>query len=69
LERLRRPPTRTKGTAFSHALERGDKIGSLPLGRLTMSLIPVFTGFVGGTLGQERDDLGDQPPDHRHRRT
>ncbi|MGO4750041.1 hypothetical protein AB4212_15685, partial [Streptomyces sp. 2MCAF27] len=62
-------PTRTTGTAFSHALERVDEIGSFPLGRLTLSAIPVFSGFVGGTLGQERDDLGDQPPDNRHGRT
>nr|WP_267884551.1 hypothetical protein [Streptomyces sp. NRRL F-2580] len=29
LERLRRPPTRTTGTAFARSLERVDEIGAL----------------------------------------
>jgi hypothetical protein len=40
LERLRRPPTRTTGTAFARALERVDEIGSFQLGRLKLSQIP-----------------------------
>ncbi|GAQ50280.1 DUF4158 domain-containing protein [Streptomyces acidiscabies] len=40
LERLRRPPTRTTGTAFVHALERVDGIGAFQLGRLKLSQIP-----------------------------
>ncbi|MCX4983925.1 DUF4158 domain-containing protein [Streptomyces sp. NBC_00572] len=40
LERLRRPPTRTTGTAFARALERMDEIGAYRLGRLRLSQIP-----------------------------
>ncbi|MGW2594884.1 Tn3 family transposase [Streptomyces sp. NPDC001515] len=40
LERLRRPPTRTTGTAFARALERVDEIGAYRLGRLRLSQIP-----------------------------
>ena len=40
LERLRRPPTRTTGTAFARALERVDEIGAYQLGRLKLSQIP-----------------------------
>jgi hypothetical protein len=40
LERLRRPPTRTTGTAFARALERVDEIGTYRLGRLKLSQIP-----------------------------
>lgn len=40
LERLRRPPTRTTGTAFARALERVDEIGAYRLGRLKLSQIP-----------------------------
>nr|WP_246108868.1 hypothetical protein [Streptomyces sedi] len=40
LERLRRPPTRTTGTAFARALERVDEIGAYWLGRLRLSQIP-----------------------------
>ncbi|MGW6483970.1 Tn3 family transposase [Streptomyces sp. NPDC055059] len=40
LERLRRPPTRTTGTAFARALERVDEIGAFQLGRLKLSQIP-----------------------------
>ncbi|MFI2765656.1 DUF4158 domain-containing protein [Streptomyces echinatus] len=36
LERLRRPPTRTTGTAFARALERVDEIGAYRLGRLKL---------------------------------
>nr|WP_262697948.1 hypothetical protein [Streptomyces sp. NEAU-383] len=41
LERLRRPPTRTTGTAFARALERVDEIGAYRLGRLKLSQIPL----------------------------
>jgi TnpA family transposase len=37
---LRRPPTRTTGTAFARALERVDEIGAFQLGRLRLSQIP-----------------------------
>ncbi|WP_327286465.1 Tn3 family transposase (plasmid) [Streptomyces sp. NBC_00597] len=40
LERLRRPPTRTTGTAFARSLERVDEIGAFQLGRLKLSQIP-----------------------------
>ncbi|CAL9644983.1 hypothetical protein SUDANB178_06416 [Streptomyces sp. enrichment culture] len=40
LERLRRPSTRTTGTAFARALERVDEIGAYRLGRLRLSQIP-----------------------------
>jgi len=40
LERLRRPPTRTTGTAFVRALERVDEISAFQLGRLKLSQIP-----------------------------
>ncbi|GHA81271.1 hypothetical protein GCM10010392_04210 [Streptomyces clavifer] len=40
LERLRRPPTRTTGTAFARALEWVDEIGAYRLGRLRLSQIP-----------------------------
>ncbi len=40
LERLRRPQTRTTGTAFARALERVDEIGAFQLGRLKLSQIP-----------------------------
>ena len=40
LERLRRPPTRTTGTAFARALERVYEIGAFQLGRLRLSQIP-----------------------------
>lgn len=40
LERLRRPPTRTTGTAFARAQERVDEIGAYRLGRLRLSQIP-----------------------------
>nr|WP_199847564.1 MULTISPECIES: hypothetical protein [unclassified Streptomyces] len=40
LERLRRPPTGTTGTAFARALERVDEIGAYRLGRLRLSQIP-----------------------------
>ncbi|MFJ7271998.1 Tn3 family transposase [Streptomyces sp. NPDC099050] len=40
LERLRRPPTRTTGTAFARSLERVDEIGAFQLGRLKLSRIP-----------------------------
>nr|WP_237552768.1 hypothetical protein [Streptomyces sp. SID5789] len=40
LEWLRRPPTRTTGTAFARALERVDEIGTYRLGRLKLSQIP-----------------------------
>lgn len=40
LERLRRPPTRTTGTAFARALERVAEIGAFQLGRLKLSQIP-----------------------------
>ncbi|GGW71573.1 hypothetical protein FHS32_004185 [Streptomyces albaduncus] len=40
LERLRRPPTRTTGTAFARALERVDEVGAYRLGRLRLSQIP-----------------------------
>ncbi|HWU10674.1 MAG TPA: DUF4158 domain-containing protein [Streptomyces sp.] len=40
LERLRRPPTRTTGTAFARALERVDEIGAYRLGRSRLSQIP-----------------------------
>ncbi|MFJ2893540.1 Tn3 family transposase [Streptomyces sp. NPDC087218] len=40
LERLRRPPTRTTGTAFARALERVDEIGAYRLRRLRLSQIP-----------------------------
>jgi hypothetical protein len=39
-KRLRRPPTRTTGTAFARALERVDEIGAYRLGRLKLSQIP-----------------------------
>lgn len=40
LERLRRPPTRTTGTAFARALERVDEIGAFGLGRVRLNKIP-----------------------------
>ncbi|MEU9888762.1 hypothetical protein [Sphaerisporangium sp. NPDC051011] len=40
LERLRRPPTRTTGTAIARALERVDEISAFQLGRLKLSQIP-----------------------------
>ncbi|GAA0899537.1 hypothetical protein GCM10009574_084450 [Streptomyces asiaticus] len=40
LERLRRPPRRTTGTAFARALERVDEISAFQLGRLKLSQIP-----------------------------
>ncbi|WSQ82564.1 DUF4158 domain-containing protein (plasmid) [Streptomyces sp. NBC_01213] len=40
LERLRRPPTRTTGTAFARSLERVDEISAFQLGRLKLSQIP-----------------------------
>lgn len=39
LERLRRPPTRTTGTAFARALERVEEISAFQLGRLRLSQI------------------------------
>jgi TnpA family transposase len=40
LERLRRPPTRTTGTAFARSLERVDEIGAFGLGRVRLSQVP-----------------------------
>ncbi|KPC84526.1 hypothetical protein ADK82_00275 [Streptomyces sp. NRRL S-4] len=40
LERLRRPPTRTTGTAFARSLERADEIGAFQLGRVRLSQVP-----------------------------
>lgn len=40
LERLRRPPTRTTGTAMKSALQRVDEISAFQLGRLKLSQIP-----------------------------
>ncbi|QKZ20826.1 DUF4158 domain-containing protein [Streptomyces chartreusis] len=40
LERLRRPLTRTTGTAFARALERVDEIGAFGLGRVKLNKIP-----------------------------
>ncbi|EXU64041.1 hypothetical protein Z951_32915 [Streptomyces sp. PRh5] len=40
LERLRRPPTRTTGTAFARALERVDETSAFRLGRWKLSQIP-----------------------------
>jgi len=40
LERLRRPPTRTTGTAFARSLERVDEIGAFQLGRVRLSQVP-----------------------------
>ncbi|MFI5635042.1 DUF4158 domain-containing protein [Streptomyces sp. NPDC051664] len=40
LERLRRPPTRTTGTAFARALERVDEISAFQLGRVRLSQVP-----------------------------
>ncbi|MEV0352295.1 hypothetical protein AB0H88_41595 [Nonomuraea sp. NPDC050680] len=40
LERLRRPPTRTTGTAFARSLERVDEIGAFQLGRVRLAQVP-----------------------------
>ncbi|WP_405393899.1 Tn3 family transposase [Streptomyces gougerotii] len=40
LERLRRPPTRTTGTAFARSLERVDEIAAFQLGRVRLSQVP-----------------------------
>lgn len=40
LERMRRPPTRTTGTAMKAALQRVDDIASFHLGRLRLEQIP-----------------------------
>ncbi|WP_436771318.1 Tn3 family transposase [Yinghuangia sp. YIM S09857] len=40
LELLRRPPTKTTGTAFARALERVDEISALKLGRVRLSQVP-----------------------------
>ena len=40
LERLRRPPTRTTGTAFARSLERVDEIGAFQLGRVRLAPVP-----------------------------
>ncbi|MEV6985612.1 hypothetical protein AB0M95_30730 [Sphaerisporangium sp. NPDC051017] len=40
LERLRRPSTRTTGTAIARTLERVDEISAFQLGRLKLSQIP-----------------------------
>ncbi|GAB7101975.1 hypothetical protein JCM4814A_02890 [Streptomyces phaeofaciens JCM 4814] len=40
LERLRRPPTRTTGTAFARALERVEEIVAFGLGRVRLNKIP-----------------------------
>ncbi|UOT04363.1 hypothetical protein MPY17_00860 [Rhodococcus opacus] len=40
LERLRRPPMRTTGTAFARSLERVDEIGAFGLGRVRLSQVP-----------------------------
>jgi hypothetical protein len=40
LERLRRPPTRTTGTAMARALDRVNEISLLRLGRVNVSRVP-----------------------------
>ncbi len=56
LERLRRPPTRTTGTAFARALERVDEIGAYRRGRLKLSQIPPnrMAALAGTRWGQRR---------------
>jgi hypothetical protein len=41
LERLRRPPTRSTGTAMARALERVEEIAAFGLGRVNLSRVPV----------------------------
>jgi hypothetical protein len=41
LERLRRPPTRSTGTAMARALERVEEIAAFRLGRVNLSRVPV----------------------------
>jgi hypothetical protein len=41
LERLRRPPTRSTGTAMARALERVGEISAFGLGRVDLSQVPV----------------------------
>ncbi len=41
LERLRRPPTRSTGTAMARALERVEEISAFGLGRVDLSRVPV----------------------------
>jgi hypothetical protein len=41
LERLRRPPTRSTGTAMARALERVEEITAFGLGRVDLSRVPV----------------------------
>lgn len=56
LERLRRPPTWTTGTAFVRALKRVDEIGAYRLGRLRLSQIPPnrMTGWPGARWRRRR---------------
>lgn len=49
LERLRRPPTRTTGTAFARSLERVDEIGAFQLGRVRVSQVLHRQGRPDGT--------------------
>nr|WSU78229.1 hypothetical protein OG499_37125 [Streptomyces anulatus] len=41
LERLRRPPTRTTGTAMARALDRVNEISAFQLGRVNLARVPV----------------------------
>ncbi|WLQ69231.1 Tn3 family transposase [Streptomyces glycanivorans] len=41
LERLRRPPTRTTGTAMARALDRVNEISAFQLGRVNLTRVPV----------------------------
>jgi hypothetical protein len=69
LERLRRPPTRTTGTAFARALERVDEIGAFQLGRLRLSQIPpnrlaALAREHGLSRGAVRTAIADLMPEH-----
>jgi hypothetical protein len=51
LERLRRPPTRSTGTAMARALERVEEISAFGLGRVDLSRVPVSRLATLGRYG------------------